>query len=282
MSLLVSVLVVLAAMAVGALVMVVVARRSPEGSLADRTPTNVYAVTGGAISLLIAFTFAAAFGMYTNVQNSLRTEAAQVLAMYRATTFMADPLRSQLRNDVRCYAQLVSTVEWQALSNGTLSLTGPVEDTIMSMDNRIGSPEGVKQAGVALSSFETANDAMMAARIQRVASAEWGVPPIVYAMIILGAVITIGSLFVFADRTKPAWGHALVIIGPIFIVAAGLMVTFFFDNPFTTSPGGVTPEPMVMTSEYITSDLARQGITAKPNCERPLVNLTVPQPASSG
>ena len=284
MSLYVSVLLVLAAMAIGAIIMALVARRSPEGSLADRTPTNVYAVTGGAISLLIAFTFAAAFGMYTNVQNALRTEAAEVLSMYRATTFMEEPLRTSLRTDVRCYAQLVSTVEWDALSKGDVTLDSPVQNTIVSIDNTIGSPDGAKQAGAALSSFETANDAMLLARVQRIASAEWGVPPIVYLMIILGALITIGSLFVFADRTKPAWGHALVIIGPIFVVAAGLTVTYFFDNPFTTSPGGVTPQPMVMVQQYIDADMARYGTPAPPDCstaEAPPVAAVTPAPTAS-
>ena len=40
-------LLLLGAMAVGGVFIALAARRSPEGSLADRTPTNVYAVTGG-------------------------------------------------------------------------------------------------------------------------------------------------------------------------------------------------------------------------------------------
>lgn len=256
MTIYLGVLIVLLAMAAGALVMAVVARRSPEGSLADRTPTNVYTVTGGAISLLIAFTFAAAFGMYTSVQSSLRTEAAETLAMFRSTEFMAEPLRSQLQTQVRCYAELVATEEWAALAAGDLQVTSPVQDTLTSMDRLVSTPDGVKQAGTALADFEGASDAMLAARVQRIAAAEWGVPPIVYVMIILGALITIGSLFVFADRSKPVWGHALIIIGPIFVVAAGLTVTYFFDNPFIDSPGGVTPAPLVMVGQYMADSAA--------------------------
>lgn len=251
MTIYLGVLIVLLAMAAGVLVMAVVARRSPEGSLSDRTPTNVYTVTGGAISLLIAFTFAAAFGMYTSVQSSLRTEAAETLAMFRTTEFMEEPLRTQLQTQVRCYPELVATVEWPALAHGNLEVTSPVQDTLVSMDRLVSTPEGVKQAGAALADFEGASDAMLAARVERIAAAEWGVPPIVYVMIILGALITIGSLFVFADRSKPLWGHALIIIGPIFVVAAGLTVTYFFDNPFVETPGGITPEPLVMVGEYM-------------------------------
>ena len=270
MSLYMSVLVVLGAMAVGAIVIAIVGRKSPEGSLADRTPTNVYTVTGGAITLLIAFTFAAAFGMYTNVQTALRTEAAEVLAMYRATAFMEEPLRERLQTDVRCYAQLVSTEEWAALSEGDLTLTGPVQSVIVDMDTAVSTKDGITQAGNGLSQFEAANDAMMIARVNRISSAEWGVPPIVYLMIILGAFITIGSLFVFADRTKPAWGHALVIIGPIFVVVAGLTVTYFFDNPFTTTPGGVTPAPMQMVIDYIDADMQAKGVVPTTDCDIPM------------
>lgn len=270
MNLYMSVLVVVGAMAIGAVIIAIVGRKSPEGSLADRTPTNVYTVTGGAITLLIAFTFAAAFGMYTNVQTALKTESAEVLAMYRATAFMEEPLRQRLQTDVRCYAQLVSTDEWQALSDGDLNLTGPVQNVIVDMDTAVATKDGIAQAGTALSSFESAYDAMMLARVNRISSAEWGVPPIVYLMIILGALITIGSLFVFADRTKPAWGHALVIIGPIFVVAAGLTVTYFFDNPFTPTPGGVTPAPLQMVIDYIDADMEAKGIAPPTDCAIPM------------
>ncbi len=45
----------------GSAAYILVARRSPEGGRGERTPTSVYAVTAGAMSLLIAFTLSLRF-----------------------------------------------------------------------------------------------------------------------------------------------------------------------------------------------------------------------------
>lgn len=66
------------AMLVGGLVMWAASRKSPEGSLADRIPTNVYAVTAGAMTLLISFTFSAAFTQYTSAQQAVRAEGSAI------------------------------------------------------------------------------------------------------------------------------------------------------------------------------------------------------------
>lgn len=257
---------ILLAMIVGSIFMWVVSRRSPEGSIADRIPTNVYAVTAGAMTLLTAFTFSAAFAQYTSAQQAVRAESSAILQMYRATTFFAEPLQSELRLDLLCYAQLVSTEEWEELSRGNIDLQGPVQQTMITMDNRISSSSGQKMAGDALSIWETGNTNLATAREQRFAVVDWDVPPIIYFVLILGSLLTIGSLFAFADRSKPGWGHAVLIIGPVFVAVASIVVIAFLDSPFIETPGAVTPEPIEQSIEYIESDLQSRGIDAQSPC----------------
>jgi len=90
------------AMFVGGLTIWVVSRKSPEGSVADRIPTNVYAVTAGAMTLLMSFTFSGAFAQYTTAQQAVRAESAAILQMYRAAAFIAEPLQTKLRGDLLC------------------------------------------------------------------------------------------------------------------------------------------------------------------------------------
>jgi hypothetical protein len=257
---------ILLAMFVGGLVIWVVSRRSPEGSLADRIPTNVYAVTAGAMTLLMSFTFAAAFGQYTNAQQAVREEASAILQMYRATAFIAEPLQTELRNDLLCYATLVSTQEWDQLSRGEVDLLGPVQQTMIAMDNAISSPEGQKLAGNGLSIWESGNTNLAAAREQRFAVVDWNVPPIIYFVLITGSLLTLASLFAFADSTKPGWGHAALIVGPIFVAVAALVVIMFLDSPFIQTPGAVTPEAIEQTIQYIEQDLQSRGQSSAPAC----------------
>lgn len=96
-------------------------QEEPEGSLSDRIPTNVYAVTEGAMLLLAAFTFSAPFTEHTNAQQAVRAGSSAILQMYPATIFMEQPLQTSLRNDPLCYTQLVGTVEWDVLASGDTS-----------------------------------------------------------------------------------------------------------------------------------------------------------------
>lgn len=254
------------AMVAGALIIWFVSRRSPEGSLADRIPTNVYAVTAGAMTLLMSFTFAAAFAQYTNAQQAVREEASAILQMYRATSFIEEPLQTELRNDLLCYATLVSTQEWEQLSRGKVDLLGPVQQTMIAMDNAISTPEGQKLAGSGLSIWETGNTNLATAREQRFAVVDWSIPPIIYFVLIVGSLLTLASLFAYADRTKPGWGHAALIVGPIFVAVAALVVIIFLDSPFIQTPGAVTPEAIEQTVEYIESDLESRGLSSQPEC----------------
>jgi len=263
------------AMVVGGLVMWVASRKSPEGSLADRIPTNVYAVTAGAMTLLLSFTFSAAFTQYSSAQQAVRSEASAILQMYRAASFIEEPLQSQLRGDLLCYATLVSTVEWEELSQGNIDLLGPVQQTMIAMDNAISSKEGQRLAGGGLSIWETGNTNLATAREQRFAVVDWDVPPIIYFILIFGSLLTIISLFAFADRSKPGWGHAALIVGPIFVAVGALVVILFLDSPFIQTPGSVTPEPILQTIEFIESDLESRGENPRPTCPTDTSTQTV-------
>lgn len=254
------------AVLVAALVIWLVSRKSPEGSLADRIPTNVYTVTTAAMTLLMGFTFAAAFAQYSSAQQAVRAEASAITQMYRAASFMAEPLQTELRNDLLCYATLVSTEEWAQLGDGIVELQGPVQQTMIAMDNAISSPQGQQQAGVGLSIWETGNTNLAAARAQRFAVVDWSVPPLVYFVLIVGSLLTIASLFAYADSAKPGWGHAVLIIGPVFVAVSALVVIGFLDSPFIQTPGAVTPEPITQTIEFIESDLASRGLDVQPTC----------------
>ena len=254
MSLWVGITVIVTAMLVGGLIIWAVSRKSPEGSLADRIPTNVYAVTAGAMTLLMAFTLSAAFAQYTSAQAAVRQEASAILQMYRSTSFIAEPLQSTLRTDLLCYSTLVATQEWDDLGRGELTMQGPVQKTMIAMDNAISTPEGQKLAGNGLSIWETGNTNLAAAREQRFAVADWNVPPLIYFVLVL------------ADSSKPGWGHAVLIIGPIFVAAAGLVVILFLDSPFIQTPGSVTPEPILQTVEYVRADMDSRGLDTSPTC----------------
>lgn len=265
-----SIAVVVVAMVVVGGAMAFAAHRAPEGSRSDRTPTNLYAVTAGAMSLLVAFTFSAAFTQYTNVQAAMHNEAASLAGMYRASKFMEQPLQTEIQSQIRCYIRAIDSVEWQQMEAEAVATGNEAEAALMKMDDLLATPTGQKQAGVGLDMFETQTAARATSRQTRLAAATWSVPPIVYIMILIGSIITIGSLFMYADRAKPKWGNALVVIGPVFVLVAAFLVTWFFDHPFVDAPGALTTAPYMTTLNYMEYDLAQRGPLPALDC-RPAV-----------
>lgn len=262
MNLLTAVAIVVVTLVVGSLLYVIVARYSPEGGRGERTPTNVYVVTGGAMSLLIAFTMSLTFTQYLSAQQAAQQEAEAVTAMSRAATFMQPAVRDQLRDQLVCYSEEVISSEWPWMREGNTAVLPAVWKTLDTMDAILAA--NVEAAGPGLSIWESANQQRHAAHIQRLQAAGDGVPAVLWLMLIFGSLITVGSLFVYADRSKPAWGHAMVIIGPLFVASAALVVIAFFDHPYATTPGAIPPEAMQTTLNHLTQD--RLGNMPLPHC----------------
>jgi hypothetical protein len=204
------------------------------------------------MSLLIAFTLSLTFDQYLTAQQAASQEADAIISMSRAATFMAPEVRDPLRDQLVCYAQETINQEWPALRRGDSSLLPPIRQTLNTMDGILATH--VTAAGPGLSLWEGANEQRLAAHVQMLEAADDGVPPILWFLLIVGSLITIGSLFVYADRGKPSWGHAIVVIGPLFIASAALVVIAFFDHPFENTPGGIKPAAMELALDRLTHD----------------------------
>lgn len=253
MSLWTAIVVVVVTLVVGSILYVLAARRSPAGGRENRLPTSVYAVTAGAISLLIAFTMSLTFQQYTQAQSAAAQDAEGVMAMSRAALLMPPSVRDPLRNQLACYAEEVIKVSWPAMRQGETALQPAPKKTLAVMDGIIANNVDTI-GGPALTTWSTANSARMQAHMQMMVIAGTGVPPILWLLLIIGSLITIGSLVVYADRSKPAWAHVVVIVGPLFAASAALVVIAFFDHPYADSPGAVGSTAMELTLTRLTED----------------------------
>jgi hypothetical protein len=143
------------------------------------------------------------------------------------------------------------------------------ERTLLTMDSLL--VEEQAQAGVGLTLWEDATTQRLAAHQQRLLVAADGVPLILWVLLILGSAITILSLFVYVNRSKPGWAHAMLIITPLFIVSAALVVMAFFDHPYANAPGAVTAQPMEHVLKVMTTEPLANLPT--PSCPTPQVSI---------
>lgn len=253
-----TVLIVLGSVIVGCLLFVLAGRRSPEGSLSHLFPANIATLTTGAVTFLIAITISAAFTGYKAAQTAAQEEATAVLAMSRAAMFMEPALRDELRNELACYAQAVIDVEWPSMQDGQTRATEAVSNTIVATDLLLVKDPSRAQEG--LSVWEAANEQRSSARVARLLEAGTAIPPLLWALLIIGSLISVGSLLVFADRSKPGWAHVVLVLGPLFVSVAALVVIAFFDKPYGDSPGAIAPSAMHDTLIAMTAQERGDGL----------------------
>ena len=69
-------------------------------------------------------------------------------------------------------------------------------------------------------------------------------PPAVWFTLILGAVLTVGYLFMFANGTDRWWVQGLMVGSVTLLVVAGLLVVVFLEHPFQRDGAYVSPGEM--------------------------------------
>ena len=91
------------------------------------------------------------------------------------------------------------------------------------------------------------NEERRQGRQGRIGEAEGLVPPVVWFILIIGAVVVIASVALFADREEAAVTQAALAAAVAIIVVSGLVLVRFLDKPFEDKSGSIKPTAMERT-----------------------------------
>lgn len=100
-----------------------------------------------------------------------------------------------------------------------------------------------KQA-VAFEHWFALNEERRQGRQGRIGEAEGLVPPVIWLILIIGAVVVIASVALFADRDESAVTQAAMIAAIAIIVVSGLVLVRFLDQPYEDKSGSIKPTAM--------------------------------------
>ena len=104
--------------------------------------------------------------------------------------------------------------------------------------------------------FLEANE-LEAARDDRLAAADGFVPTPVWIVLILGGLMVVGYASFFADPREKALSQGIMIGATVTVIASGLLLVAFFDQPYADRPGSLKPTAMESTLEQL--ELERQA-----------------------
>jgi aryl-alcohol dehydrogenase-like predicted oxidoreductase len=103
------------------------------------------------------------------------------------------------------------------------------------------------------------NEERRQGRQGRIGESEGLVPPVVWLILIIGAVVVISSVALFADRQEAAVTQAALAAAVAIIVVSGLVLVRFLDKPYEDKSGSIKPTAMARTLAQMERDNRKRG-----------------------
>jgi Protein of unknown function (DUF4239) len=187
---------------------------------------------------------------YSTAKETAGQEAVATTQLYRTTALLPDPAGPVLQGQLVCYARAVVEDEWRTMRAGRESPT--VQVWIDRMASTISSitPEDEREAAAYDEWFD--QDAQRReGRRGRLAQAEPFVPGLLWAVLVIGALLVITHMLLFADPDEHGFVQGLMAGGITAVLALGLVVVSFLDSPYSERSGAVEPTEMRLTLDLV-------------------------------
>jgi hypothetical protein len=235
------------AAASAALLLFVRRRAGPDRLLTDTTRGSaIFGVLGTAFAVVLAFVTLVSFQTFNRAKEAGDEEAVAVIELARTAQFFPPEQRDRLRGDLACYARAVAFDEWPLLRDGRRSDT--VEHWVAALRETYGAVDtATAKQEAAFSHLLDVTRTRGDARRARLAAASPLVPGPVWAVLVLGGLLTILFVALFADRREPVRVQLVLIVSVALMVVAGLLLVRFLDHPFDRTSGSIQPTEMKRT-----------------------------------
>jgi len=189
----------------------------------------VYAVVGVAYAVILAMVIVAAWNSLDEARVNTYTETDALLQLDWYGHSLPQPMHSKIEGLAKEYDTVVINSEWSLMTHKETSpqawaIYTELREIILAQNPT--TPAGVARYQQALDATAQWGDA----RRQRIDESTTGIPPLLWATLILGGVVTVGFAFLFGIQSTVA--HAVIMFFLTLLVAALLLVVFEFNEPF--------------------------------------------------
>src|SRR5918997_4612445 len=201
----------------------------------------LYAVVGVVYAVLLALLVIAVWEQYESALETVEGEANSVADIAWIAHSLPETERYQLQEHARSYAREVVDNEWPLMEQG--------------IEGQRGTPEGwnlVDDMRATLQEFEPRTEAETQLyaegldqidrlgddRRMRFVAAEEGIPGVLWAVLVFGAIVVVGFTYLFGLRNT--WAHRLMVLSLTAVIALVLFTIGGMEYPFS---GGASLEP---------------------------------------
>jgi hypothetical protein len=178
--------------------------------------------------LLLGLIAVAAFGSYTTSDDNVNKEAGLLGSLYQMAAQFPEPTASTLKTEVRTYLKYEIETHWPRQKKGVTAWAGadliaPMYHTVAAFD-----AQDRKQEVLQAETLKTVKE-YAALRQSRLGAATSGIPPTLYWVVVLGALLNLILIWMFDMELQ-----IHLVLGVVFSVFISLVVLMIIamDWPF--------------------------------------------------
>lgn len=188
------------------------------------------ALVGVFFAVLLAFIAVAAWESFGKAGDTAQREASLAGDLWRDSFALPDPAKTQLLGDIRDYVAIVLDKEWPAMANGLPFGDDGWVPLFKFHQVLTGIHTGdAMQVAMVTETLRQLN-ALYDARLERILAAQDHIEPTVWAVVLLGAFITITFTYFFGMESFTM--HALMTTAVAVTLALIVVLILAFDYPF--------------------------------------------------
>jgi hypothetical protein len=268
MSLLWSLVILVAVNAATITAMLLVRRRAPQGSYfadGDRA-SGVFGVLAGGFAIFAGFIIFLAFTSYDQSRSGGETEALIVVQQFETAELLPPATSGRLTGDLVCYARYVVQREWPQMQDGKGGDTINPWAIALFRSLRVSNPTSAGEQAAYSKWLDQTSDREQA-RSDRLHGAEGIIPTSIWIVLFLIAAVVFAYMLFFADSGEGAISQAMLMGSATTVIALTLMAIYALDNPYGSAVGQIKPVAMERSLRILDHERAVVHDTAPLPCQ---------------
>ena len=205
--------------------------------------SSVFGFLGSGFVILLGFVIFLSFGTYESAATRADAEAAAVTAQFRTAADFGGDRAGEAQGQLVCYARSVISQEWQSLQDGqrspvTAAWMVGLEDVGVKEQNAT-SPETQP-----VKAWWASTNERNLGRSGRVLVAEGQIPMLLWALLVIAAILVVGYILLYADPDEGWLAQASMMGGVTVLVVSSLLAVQVLAVPFSGESGSINPASM--------------------------------------
>jgi hypothetical protein len=268
MSLLWSIIILIAVNVATIAAMLLVRRRAPEGSYfadGDRA-SGVFGVLAGGFAIFAGFIIFLAFTSYDQSRTGGETEALTVIQQFETAELLPPAMHDRMTGQLVCYARSVVHQEWPQMADERSGDTINSWAVALFRSLRLTNPTSAGEQNAYSKWLDQTSDREQA-RSDRLHGAEGIIPTSIWIVLFLVAGVVFAYMLFFADSAELAVSQAMLMGSATTVIVLTLLAIDALDNPYRDAVGQIKPVAMERSLRILEHERAIVNATAPLPCD---------------